>query len=187
MCGIAGIYNFPSAGSPPSEHQLTSMLAAIRYRGPDESGLYLGNKIGLGNVRLSIIGLSSGQQPITVRNKRYWIVYNGEMFNYIEIKRELEALGIEFHTQTDTEVVLQAYAQWGPACLQQFVGQFAIAIWDNEKQELFLARDRVGIRPIFFTRTGSQFIFCSEIKGIFQVPGVRRAINHKGLSQIFTF
>lgn len=187
MCGIAGIYNFPSAGSPPSEHQLTSMLAAIRYRGPDESGLYLGNKIGLGNVRLSIIGLSSGQQPITVRNKRYWIVYNGELFNYIEIKRELEALGIEFHTQTDTEVVLQAYAQWGPACLQQFVGQFAIAIWDNEKQELFLARDRVGIRPIFFTRTGSQFIFCSEIKGIFQVPGVRRAINHKGLSQIFTF
>lgn len=187
MCGIAGIFNFPAAENAPSEQQLTAMLTAIRYRGPDESGIYLGNRIGLGNVRLSIIGLSSGQQPISIRDKRYWIVYNGELFNYIEIKRDLEKLGIRFSTQTDTEVVLQAYAQWGPACLQQFVGQFAIAIWDKEKEELFLARDRVGIRPLFYTRAGNQFIFCSEIKGLFQIPTVRRAVNHRGLSQIFTF
>jgi len=187
MCGIAGIFNFPAAENAPTEQQLTAMLTAIRYRGPDESGIYLGKRIGLGNVRLSIIGLSSGQQPISVRDKRYWIVYNGELFNYIEIKRDLEKLGIRFTTQTDTEVVLQAYAQWGPACLQQFVGQFAIAIWDKEKEELFLARDRVGIRPLFFTRAENQFIFCSEIKGLFQIPTVRRAVNHRGLSQIFTF
>ncbi len=136
---------------------------------------------------MSIIGLSSGQQPISIRDKKYWIVYNGELFNYIEIKRDLEKLGIRFTTQTDTEVVLQAYAQWGPACLQQFVGQFAIAIWDKDKEELFLARDRVGIRPLFYTRSGNQFIFCSEIRGLFQIPTVRRAVNHKGLSQIFTF
>lgn len=187
MCGIAGIFNFPSYGNPPSEQQLTSMLSAIRYRGPDESGIYLSPRVGLGNVRLSIIDLSAGQQPISIRDKRYWIVYNGELFNYIEIRRELEKLGIHFVTQTDTEVVLQAYAQWGPACLQQFVGQFAIAIWDKQKEELFLARDRVGIRPLFYTNSGGQFIFCSEIKGIFQIPTVRRAVNHKALSQIFTF
>jgi len=187
MCGIAGIFNFSATENAPSEQQLTAMLSAIRYRGPDESGIYLGNRIGLGNVRLSIIGLSSGQQPIHIRDKRYWIVYNGELFNYIEIRRDLEKLGIQFTTQTDTEVVVQAYAQWGPACLQQFIGQFAIAIWDKEKEELFIARDRVGIRPVFYTRSGNQFIFCSEIKGIFQVPKVRRVINQKALSQIFTF
>jgi len=187
MCGIAGIFNFPGAEHAPSGQQLTAMLTAIRHRGPDESGIYLGSKIGLGNVRLSIIDLSAGQQPISIRDKRYWIVYNGELFNYIEIRKELEQLGIQFVTQTDTEVVLQAYAEWGPACLQKFLGQFAIAIWDKQKEELFLARDRVGIRPLFYTRSGRQFIFCSEIKGIFQIPTVRRALNHKGLSQIFTF
>lgn len=187
MCGIAGILNLGGLETVPTEQQLTSMLAAIRYRGPDESGIYLNQKIGLGNVRLSILDLSSGLQPISVREKRFWIVYNGELFNYIEIRRELENLGISFVTNTDTEVVLQAYAQWGPQCLQQFIGQFAIAIWDSQKEELFLARDRVGIRPLFYTRSGDRFIFCSEIKGIFQVPGVRRAISHKGLSQIFSF
>lgn len=187
MCGIAGIFNFQSNVSPPSAQQLTSMLSAIRYRGPDESGIYLGSGVGLGNVRLSIIDLTAGQQPISIRNRRYWIVYNGELFNYIEIRRDLEKLGIQFVTQTDTEVVLQAYAEWGPACLQKFLGQFAIAIWDSQKEELFLARDRVGIRPLFYTRSNGQFIFCSEIKGIFQIPTVRRAVNHKALSQIFTF
>ncbi len=187
MCGIAGIFNFPTADKSPSKQELTDMLTAIRHRGPDESGIYLGSKIGIGNVRLSIIDLSSGQQPLSIRDKRYWIVYNGELFNYIEIRRELEKLGIQFATQSDTEVVLQAYAQWGPDCLKQFLGQFAIAIWDNHKKELFLARDRVGIRPLFYTRSNGQFIFCSEIKGIFQIPSVPRNVNHKGLSQIFTF
>ncbi len=186
MCGIAGILDFGNV-SQPREQELTSMLASIKYRGPDESGIYIGKGIGMGNVRLSIIDLSAGQQPIPTADKRYWIVYNGEVFNYIEIRAELEALGVQFTTHTDTEVVLYAYATWGPECLSRFVGQFAIAIWDKQKKELFLARDRMGIRPLFFTRSDGRFSFCSEIKGLFQLPGVKRSVNHKALSQIFTF
>lgn len=187
MCGIAGIINLAGTESEPTEQQLTTMLAAIRYRGPDESGIYLNSKAGLGHVRLSILDLSGGSQPISARDNRYWIIYNGELFNYPELRRELEKSGIRFTTNTDTEVVLQAYALWGPDCLKQFNGQFAIAIWDNLKDELFLARDRVGIRPLFYTNTGNRFIFCSEIKGIFQIQEVKRAINPKGLAQIFSF
>lgn len=186
MCGIAGIVNF-NHSHQPSEQELISMLAAIKHRGPDESGIYLGQGVGLGNVRLSILDLSSGQQPISVNQGRYWIVYNGEVFNYIELRRELEGLGITFVTHSDTEVVLQAYAQWGRECLNRFNGQFAIAIWDKQKEELFLARDRMGIRPLFFTRSDGRFIFCSEIKGLFQIPEVKRAISPQALSQIFTF
>lgn len=186
MCGIAGIVNF-NHSNQPLEQELVSMLAAIKHRGPDESGIYLGEGIGLGNVRLSIIDLSSGQQPMSTPDGRYWIVYNGEVFNYIEVRKELNALGVSFMTQCDTEVVLQAYVHWGPDCLQHFVGQFAIAIWDKVKKELFLARDRMGIRPLFFTRSNGRFIFCSEIKGIFQLPDVKRVIDHEALSQIFTF
>ncbi len=186
MCGIAGIVNLNN-NHQPIERELVSMLAAIKHRGPDESGVYLGDGIGLGNVRLSIIDLSSGQQPMSTPDGRYWIVYNGEVFNYIEVRRDLEAQGIQFSTQSDTEVVLRAYVHWGPECLQRFVGQFAIAIWDKVKKELFLARDRMGIRPLFFTRSNGRFIFCSEIKGIFQLPEVKRVIDHKALSQIFTF
>lgn len=187
MCGIAGIMNLPANTTPPKEHELTQMLAAIRYRGPDESGIYLSNNVGLGNVRLSILDLTTGQQPISANDGRYWIVYNGEVFNYIELRKTLQAESITFYTNTDTEVVLQAFIRWGSGCLQKFNGQFAIAIWDNQEQELFLARDRVGIRPLFYTQSQGQFIFCSEIKGIFQIPHVRREINHRALSQIFTF
>ncbi|MCB9023598.1 MAG: asparagine synthase (glutamine-hydrolyzing) [Lentimicrobiaceae bacterium] len=187
MCGIAGIFNNESGEHTPAEQQLISMLAAIRHRGPDESGIYLNQKIGLGHVRLSIIDIFSGQQPMAANNGQYRIVYNGELFNFPEIRHKLEKLGIQFTTQSDTEVVLKAYIQWGPSCLQQFNGQFSIAIWDNKKSELFLARDRLGIRPLFYTQTSSNFIFCSEIKGIFQLPYVDRKINHKALAQIFTF
>lgn len=186
MCGIAGIVNL-NHNHQPSEQEMVSMLASIKHRGPDESGIYLGESIGLGNVRLSIIDLSTGQQPMSTPDGRYWIVYNGEVFNYIEVRQELEALGVRFSTQSDTEVVLQAYVHWGPECLLRFVGQFAIAIWDKVKKEIFLARDRMGIRPLFFTRSGGRFIFCSEIKGLFQIHEVKRVINRKALSQIFTF
>ena len=149
--------------------------------------MYVGKNIGIGNVRLSIIDLSSGQQPISIRNNRYRIVYNGELFNYIELRKELEKLGCEFSTNADTEVVVQAYAQYGSDCLKRFNGQYAIAIWDNEDKTLFLARDRVGIRPVFYTSINGTFAFCSEIKGLFQIPEIQRQINPKGLAQIFTF
>lgn len=187
MCGVAGIYHYKSPGKPVSEELLKRMLSVIWYRGPDESGIYLGKNIGLGSVRLSIIDLSSGQQPISVQDERYWIVYNGEIFNYIELRAELEKLGYTFRTTSDTEVVVQAYAHFGPSCLNKFNGQFAIAIWDKHKQELFLARDRVGIRPLFYTNHNGSISFCSEIKGLFQNPEIERRFSNRGLAQIFTF
>lgn len=187
MCGIAGVYHFSSNSKPVNEEELKRMLSVISYRGPDESGIYLGKNIGLGSVRLSIIDLSSGQQPISIRNNRFRIVFNGELFNYIELRKELEQLGCEFFTNADTEVVVQAYAQYGTRCLNKFNGQFAIAIWDNVEKSLFLARDRVGIRPLFYTRINGTIAFCSEIKGLFQLPEVERRINPKGLAQVFTF
>jgi len=187
MCGIAGIYNFNSPEKPVSENILTNMLTVIRHRGPDESGLYLSKNIGIGSVRLSIIGIASGQQPISIRNERYWIVYNGELFNYIELRQELEALGCSFKTETDTEVVVQAYAQFGASCLNKFNGQYAICIWDKQENELFLARDRVGIRPLFYSKQNGGITFCSEIKGIFENPEIKRALSPKGLSEVFTY
>jgi asparagine synthase (glutamine-hydrolysing) len=187
MCGIAGIYNFNSPDKPVSENILKNMLSVIRHRGPDESGIYSGKNISLGNVRLSIIDLAAGQQPISVRNDRYWIVYNGELFNYIELRQELESLGCYFKTHTDTEVVLQAYAQFGSACLNKFNGQYAIAIWDKLNNELFLARDRVGIRPLFYSMQNGSLTFCSEVKGIFENPEINRSLSAKGISQVFTY
>lgn len=187
MCGIAGIYHYNSPDKPVSEDVLKHMLAAIKHRGPDESGILFSNNLGIGSVRLSIIDLAFGQQPISVQNKKYWIVYNGELFNYIELREELEKLGYHFKTKADTEVVVQAYAHYGEECLNKFNGQFAICIWDKEKSELFLARDRVGIRPLFYNEQNGSFTFCSEIKGIFQNPVIERKISPKGLSQVFTF
>jgi asparagine synthase (glutamine-hydrolysing) len=187
MCGIAGIFHFNSPQKQLNEDHLKKMLSTIWYRGPDESGIYIGKNIGLGSVRLSIIDLSSGQQPISIRDGRFTIVYNGEIFNYIELKEELENRGCNFLTTSDTEVVAHAYAEYGTDCLQKFNGQFAIAIWDNQEKSLFLARDRVGIRPLFYSKINGTLAFCSEIKGLFQVPEIIRKMNPKGLAQVFTF
>jgi asparagine synthase (glutamine-hydrolysing) len=187
MCGVAGIFNFSSPDKPVREDNLQHMLSAIRHRGPDESGIYLGKNIGLGNVRLSIIDLASGQQPLSDNSGKYWIVYNGEVFNYLELREELITLGYQFRTSSDTEVVVQAYAHYGSKCLEKFNGQFAFAIWNKENGELFLARDRVGIRPLFYTIHNGSFYFCSEIKGLFENPEIPRQFSSEGLSQIFTF
>lgn len=187
MCGVAGIFNYSLPDKPVQENNLVNMLSVIRHRGPDESGIYTHNNVGLGSVRLSIIDLASGQQPLSDNSGKYWIVYNGEIFNYIELREELRKLGYTFKTSSDTEVVVQAYAHFGSKCLDKFNGQFAFAIWNKETQELFLARDRVGIRPLFYTLLNGSFYFCSEIKGLFQNPEIPRAISQKALSQIFTF
>jgi asparagine synthase (glutamine-hydrolysing) len=186
MCGIAGIYNFSDTATPVSENNLTNMLARIRHRGPDESGIFIKQNIGIGNVRLSIIDLKTGQQPLCDFSNRYWIVYNGELFNYIELKSELEKQGSHFKTTCDTEVVLEAYVKYGADCLNKFNGQFAIAIWDTKEKQLFLARDRVGIRPLFYTENADTFYFCSEIKGIFENPEITPQLSQKSLAQIFT-
>ena len=187
MCGIAGIYNYHSSLEPSTELSVKKMLSMINHRGPDESGVFLDKNIGIGNVRLSIIDLSSGQQPMSDVSGRFWIVYNGEIFNYKELRSDLIKEGIPLKTNCDTEVVVQMYALYGPDCLKKFNGQFAFCIWDSLKKELFLARDRVGIRPLFYWFQNESFAFCSEIKGLFTLNQIERSLNIESLAQIFTF
>ncbi len=186
MCGIVGTLNL-KASSPIEEATLRQMLAMIRHRGPDQFGLYLDDRVGLGNARLSIIDLASGQQPLTNEDETLWIVFNGEIFNYVELRPELEARGHRFATHTDTEVILHLYEDFGPRCLAHLNGQFAIAIWDTRRQTLFLARDRLGIRPLFYILTDSALIFGSEIKAILADPRIQAEIDPVALNQIFTF
>ena len=186
MCGIAGIINFNHV-TPETETTVARMITLLRHRGPDETGMYADDSACLGHTRLSIVGLSCGIQPISSGDGRYWIVYNGEAFNYIELQQDLEKKGYHFPTGTDTEVVLALYQELGSGCLQHLNGQFAIAIWDTDKKELFLARDRVGIRPLVYTTHNGQFSFASEIKALFADPAIPRVIDPEALSQIFTF
>lgn len=186
MCGIAGIFNRTDSLTDP-EGVLKRMLSSIHYRGPDESGIYLNKQVALGNVRLSIIDVQTGQQPLSSADGRYWIVFNGEIFNYVELKAELRKHGYPFKTESDTEVLLYAYIHFGSACLEKLNGQFVFAIWDNQEQELFLARDRVGIRPLFYTWIQNTIVFGSEIKTLLEYPGLDAEIDPESLSQVFTF
>jgi asparagine synthase (glutamine-hydrolysing) len=186
MCGITGYFHFRN-NRIVSEHIVKNMLDRLQHRGPDESGIYLENHIGLGHARLSIIDLQSGQQPMSTSDGHLWIIYNGEIFNYIELKDELINRGYKFNTTSDTEVLLNLYRAYGVACLSKLNGQFSFAIWDTRKKELFLARDRVGIRPLFYTMTQESFIFGSEIKAINEHPEVNLEISPSSLTEIFTF
>lgn len=187
MCGIAGIYNYRSESELQTELSLKKMLSVIQHRGPDESGIYVGENMGIGSVRLSIIDVSSGQQPLSDVSGNYWIVYNGEIFNYKELRSDIEKQGIRLKTHSDTEVVVQMFAMYGSKCLQYFNGQFAFCIWNKKKKEFFLARDRVGIRPLFYWAENNAFAFCSEIKGLFTLNQVERSISAESLAQIFTY
>lgn len=186
MCGITGIVNFNGV-TDQTETVVRRMITLLRHRGPDETGLYRDRFACLGHTRLSIIGLTCGIQPIANRDETLWIVYNGEVFNYIELRAELVEKGYRFTKDTDTEVVLALYQEYGADCLSRMNGQFAIAIWDVRKQELFLARDRVGIRPLYYYQNGSYFSFASEIKALFADPTVSREISSEALEQTFTF
>ncbi|MDY7039818.1 MAG: asparagine synthase (glutamine-hydrolyzing) [Chloroflexota bacterium] len=186
MCGIVGIYNLKTQ-IPIEVQTLKFMLAAIRHRGPDEFGIYTDDQVGLGNARLSIIDLSTGSQPIPNEDETLWIVFNGEIFNYVELRPELEARGHRFRTKSDTEVIVHLYEDLGPDCLQRLNGQFAIAIWDKRRRELFLARDRVGIRPLYYTVADGSLIFGSEIKALLATGRVHAEIDPVSLDQVFTF
>ena len=186
MCGIAGVLNLVAA-PPPEESLLRSMLGQIRHRGPDEFGLYLDDHIGLGSARLSIVDLSGGQQPIGNETGDLWIVYNGEIFNHPELRRDLEARGHRFSTHTDTEVIVHLYEEFGPACLGKLNGQFAFALWDARKRSLFAARDRLGVRPFFYTKAGGALIFGSEIKAVLADQRVRRVLDPRGIAQVFNY
>ena len=186
MCGIAGTVSLDGP-LPIEEDLLRRMASLLGHRGPDESGLYLDPCAGLAHARLSIIGLEGGAQPIGNEDGTLWIVYNGEVFNYIELRQELRSKGHRFSTETDTEVVLHLYEELGPGCVERLNGQFAFAIWDARKRELFLARDRVGIRPLFFTQQADRLLFASEIKALFLDEGVERALDPVSLVQVLTF
>lgn len=185
MCGITGMMNLTSQ-EPPSLEQISAMIAPLAHRGPDQSGVYLDDRVALGNLRLSIIGLGDGIQPIGNEDSTLWIVYNGEAFNYVELKSDLVKRGHRFTTGTDTEVLLHLYEEYGPQCLGMINGQFGLAIWDARKRELFLARDRVGIRPLYYTISAGRLWFASEIKAILAVDR-RRQLDLEGLAQVFTF
>lgn len=163
------------------------MLAMLRHRGPDQFGLYLDEHVGLGSARLSIIDLGGGQQPIGNEDGILWIVYNGEVFNHKELRADLEARGHRFTTHTDTEVILHLFQEYGPESLSRLNGQFAIAIWDHRQGSLFLARDRLGVRPLFYTRAGDVLLFGSEIKALLADDRVRAEVDPVALDQIFTF
>ena len=184
MCGIAGFYG---SVEEKSNSVIKRMLTRIKHRGPDQSGIYTSNNIVLGSVRLSIIDLQGGTMPISNHDKSLWIVFNGEIFNYIELREELLKKGYTFHTNSDTEVVVNLYQEFGQKFVSKLNGQFAIAIWDKYEKELFLARDRVGIRPLFYTEVGKSFVFSSEIKSMLEFPNINFKISPKSLSEFFTF
>jgi len=186
MCGLVGVLNL-SEGAPVQEGVLRQMLAMIRHRGPDQFGIYLEDQIGLGNARLSIIDLKHGQQPISNEDGSVWIMFNGEIFNDPELRQELQDKGHRFATHCDTETIVHAYEEFGPGCLQRLNGQFVIAIWDARDRSLFLARDRLGVRPLFYSMTSGALIFGSEIKALLAEPRVKAEIDPVALGQIFTF
>ncbi|MDP6450029.1 MAG: asparagine synthase (glutamine-hydrolyzing) [Lentisphaeria bacterium] len=186
MCGIAGILN--ANGKPVSPVHLQRMTDALAHRGPDGEGVYADTCIGLGHRRLAIIDLSSaGHQPMTTGDGRFVISYNGEVYNFQELRLELESCGREFQSRTDTEVVLNAFAEWGLDALNRFNGMFAFAIWDRQEQELFLARDRYGVKPLYYTCASNTLVFASEIKSILEHPACQAEMDKSALVEYFTF
>lgn len=184
MCGIAGIADFNTP--EPKGPLLRRMLGFLRHRGPDAFGTYADGHVGLAHARLRIIDLSGGDQPIHNEDESIWIVYNGEVFNYPELRRDLEEQGHRFYTKTDTEVLVHLYEEQGPDFLKCLNGQFAFALWDRPRRRLLLARDRLGIRPLFYHFSAGRLVFGSEVKAIFADSRVPRRMNVQALSDIFT-
>lgn len=186
MCGISGILNFEKQ-RPIAPERIKAMCDILLHRGPDEEGIYIQNEIGLGFRRLSIIDLETGQQPLFNEDRSISCICNGEIFNYRDLRSELESRGHCFRTHSDVEVLPHLYEEMGPELVHKLVGQFAIAIYDHNRQRLFLARDHVGIAPLFYTVFDNAIIFASEIKAILTYPGIERSVDLTTLDQIFTF
>jgi asparagine synthase (glutamine-hydrolysing) len=185
MCGIAGIVRWD--GSPIPEHEIRDMCSAIVHRGPDDEGVYLGDGVALGMRRLSIIDLEGGHQPISNEDGSVWIVFNGEVYNYRELRRDLEQRGHVFGTDSDTEVIVHLYEEHGSRCVDRLRGMFAFAVWDERTRQLLLARDRLGIKPLYYAERGNELVFASELKPILQLARVPRAIDWGAAHHLFTF
>ena len=185
MCGFVGIQQDPDA--PVSPEVLTRMARLLTHRGPDAEGYRIEAGTGLGHRRLSIIDLDTGDQPIPNEDESLWIVYNGEVYNYLELRVGLQRRGHRFRTKSDTEVIVHLYEEKGPDCVTDLRGMFAFAIWDRRDGSLFLARDRVGIKPLFFAETDRAFLFASEIKSLLAYPGFPAEIDYPSLLDYLSF
>ena len=185
MCGIVGIAR--NDNSPVDQALISRMCEAIRHRGPDEDGFYFGEGVGLGMRRLSIIDLKGGQQPIHNQDRTAWIVFNGEIYNYRELREKLEKLGHTFYTNSDTEAIIHAYDQYGADCPKHLRGMFAFAIWDERTRELFLARDRVGKKPILYAQVNGKLIFGSEFSALLLHPDIGRDIDTAAIHHYLSF
>ncbi len=185
MCGICGIYNGQS-GEPVSGQLLERMTGSISHRGPDDSGTYLEGPLGLGFARLRIIDLSGGHQPMTNESGDIWLVFNGEIWNYKELRKELIERGHQFRTNSDTETIVHAYEEYGVDCVARLHGMFGFAIWDASRRRLLLARDRAGKKPLYYTRANGSFIFGSEIKALLHHPDVKRQADPQALADFLS-
>ncbi len=185
MCGIVGIVRCD--GLDVDRDLVTRMADAVRHRGPDDDGFYLNGPVGLGMRRLSIIDLAGGAQPIHNQDRTAWIVFNGEIYNYRELRDQLEKLGHSFYTNSDTEAVIHAYDQYGADCPKYLRGMFAFAIWDERSHELFLARDRVGKKPVLYAQVNGQLVFGSEFSALLRHPDIGKDIDFEALNHYLSF
>jgi asparagine synthase (glutamine-hydrolysing) len=187
MCGICGKLNLDRNAAGVEPTLIRAMMDTIRHRGPDDDGLYVAPGVGLGHLRLSIIDLGSGHQPLSNEDGTIWIVFNGEIYNYLELRAFLVSRGHIFKTQTDTEVIVHLYEELGPRCLEKLRGMFAFALWDEKKKTLLLARDRVGIKPLYYALTDKAIVFASEIKAILADPAIHRELAPEIIDRFLSF
>jgi asparagine synthase (glutamine-hydrolysing) len=185
MCGIAGIVNL--GGKPVREEEVRTMCSTIVHRGPDDDGFYCDGDVGLGMRRLSIIDLHSGRQPVRNEDGTVQVVFNGEIYNFQELRQRLEDRGHVFATRTDTEVIVHLYEEYGRRSVDHLRGMFAFALWDSRQKQLLLARDRIGIKPLYFAEAGGRILFASELKAILELPDVARELNWSAVAHLFTF
>src|SRR3984957_793091 len=186
MCGICGIF-YPDPRRHAERDTLAAMNAQIVHRGPDDDGFFVEGNVGLAMRRLSIIDLETGHQPISNEDHRLWIVYNGEIYNHQQLRAELQARGHQYRTRSDTETILHLYEEYGAECVKHLRGMFAFAIWDRRERRLFIARDRLGIKPLYYRYEAGTFLFGSEIKTILAYPGVKAEFNRGTLAEYLAF
>jgi asparagine synthase (glutamine-hydrolysing) len=184
MCGITGILDH---GETADCSLLERMCRIMTHRGPDGEGYFIDGPVGLGHRRLSIIDLESGKQPMSNEDGTIWITYNGEIYNFPELRKELIGKGHRFKTRSDTETIIHAYEEYGFQCLKRLRGMFAFALWDNRKKLLFIARDRIGKKPLYYCLTDSKFMFASELKAILQDKRIQRTLNPEALVDYLTY
>ena len=185
MCGIAGIVSLD--GQPVFEHELRSMCSAMVHRGPDDEGVYVDSGVGLAMRRLSIIDLANGHQPVSNEDNSIWVVLNGEIYNYQELRRDLEGRGHIFSTRSDTESIVHLYEEYGEHCVEHLRGMFGFALWDERKRTFLLARDRLGIKPVYYAESNGRLLFASELKSLLALSDVERKLNWGSVSHLFTF